>query len=96
MLRSFIALAFQEENVYVYDRLSGETELVSASSVGSPGHGNSMGGGISADGRVIVFQSFASDLVPEDTNGRDGPSSRLAGLDIFVASNPLFGPEQSP
>jgi len=32
-------------------------------------HGESESSSISADGRIVAFQSWASDLVPGDTNG---------------------------
>jgi hypothetical protein len=34
---------------------------------------------ISANGRFVVFSSFASDLVTNDTNGGTGPSQ-----DVFI------------
>ncbi|HEX9824341.1 MAG TPA: hypothetical protein VGB51_08120 [Actinomycetota bacterium] len=56
-------------DVYVHDRLTGETERVSVSSSGEEGNGNSGVGDISGDGRYVLFQSDATDLVPGDTNG---------------------------
>lgn len=65
----------QDENVYVYDHHTGETALVSMSMNGSPGNDDSLGWSISADGSMIVFQSYASDLVPGDTNGGEHPQA---------------------
>jgi Tol biopolymer transport system component len=67
----------RQEDVFVRDRLSVTTELASVSSNGTQGNGGSgkYGVGISADGRYVVFQSDASNLVPDDTNGH---------TDIFV------------
>ncbi|RMH03738.1 MAG: hypothetical protein D6702_05130, partial [Planctomycetota bacterium] len=62
-------------DVFVHDRTTGETILVSVSLTGLPGNGPSSRPAISADGRFVAFKSFASDLVPNDTN--------LAG-DVFV------------
>ena len=57
-------------NVYLYDRSFNSTELVSANASGTGGgNGHSTAGQVSADGRYVVFQSDASDLVPGDTNG---------------------------
>ena len=54
--------------VYVFDRDTGETTLVSKSSDGEIGDGNSNGNSISDNGRYVVFESFADNLVPNDIN----------------------------
>ncbi|MDQ2985992.1 MAG: calcium-binding protein [Armatimonadota bacterium] len=60
----------EESDVFVYDRLTRETTRVSESSAGLQGNAGAYGGpGISPDGRVVVFTSFASNLVAGDTNG---------------------------
>jgi putative cell wall-binding protein/Tol biopolymer transport system component len=55
-------------NVYVRDMLTGQLELVSKASDGTPSFG-SQNPAISADGRYVAFQSEAHTLVPNDTNG---------------------------
>ncbi len=63
---------------YVRDRIAGKTEVVSVSMTGKPRDGVELSRspvGVSADGRLVAFQSFANDLVPNDTNGHS---------DIFV------------
>jgi Tol biopolymer transport system component len=52
-------------NVFVRDRHTGTTELVSGSTTGTPADNDSgtSGFAISDDGRFVVFSSFASDLV---------------------------------
>jgi Tol biopolymer transport system component len=55
-------------DVFVHDRVKGTTVRVSVSSTGKQGNGNSFVDGISADGRYVVFESDASNLVPGDTN----------------------------
>jgi Tol biopolymer transport system component len=45
------------------------TELISVNTMGAPGNSTSGAGGISADGRFVVFGSLASDLVAGDANG---------------------------
>jgi hypothetical protein len=57
-------------DTFVRDLKSGKTTLVSRSSTGEEGNVRSQGSnGISGDGRFVVYQSFASNLVPGDTNG---------------------------
>jgi archaellum component FlaF (FlaF/FlaG flagellin family) len=55
-------------DVFVRDRVKGTTVRVSVSSTGEQGDGNSFVDGIRADGRYVVFDSDASNLVPGDTN----------------------------
>jgi subtilisin family serine protease/Tol biopolymer transport system component len=55
-------------DVFVRDRVTGTTERVSVASDGSQGNGHSSTHNISADGRYVVFESKASNLVPGDTN----------------------------
>jgi Tol biopolymer transport system component len=56
-------------DVFVRDRLAGITTLVSRSSGGVQGNGQSLGPVITADGRYVAFTSTASNLVAGDTNG---------------------------
>lgn len=57
-------------NVFVHDRESGQTTLVNVDPMGVPGDGPASGApSISATGRYVAFQSSASNLVPDDTNG---------------------------
>jgi Tol biopolymer transport system component len=55
-------------DVFVHDRSTGRTRLVSVSSVGVEGNRDSEGPAISAHGRVVAFTSDASNLVVGDTN----------------------------
>jgi Tol biopolymer transport system component len=56
-------------DVFVHDRLTGTTERVSVDSSGVQGDGDSTGlCSISADGRFVAFASYATNLVPGDTN----------------------------
>lgn len=54
--------------VYVYDRVTGETDLVSKASDGSLGDKASGRPSISADGRYMAYTSFATNIVPDDGN----------------------------
>ena len=64
-------------DVFVHDRYTDTTERVSVKSDGTQGNGLSGAWGlaISSDGRYVAFDSSATNLVPDDTNGQD---------DIFV------------
>lgn len=63
------------KDIFVHDLHSGATERVSVDSAGVQANGNSGYPSISSDGRFVTFQSFATNLVPGDTNG---------SADIFV------------
>ncbi|MCL4465455.1 MAG: hypothetical protein M1389_05400 [Chloroflexi bacterium] len=63
------------EDVFVRDRLLGNTSRVSLASNGAQGNGDSEGAAISGDGRYVAFMSSASTLVDGDTNG---------AIDVFV------------
>jgi Tol biopolymer transport system component len=56
------------DDVFIHDRVTGETTLVSLSWDGSQGNHISEDPSISADGRYVVFESSASNLVVGDTN----------------------------
>lgn len=58
-----------QRQIYVRDRQAGTTELVSVSTSGDPGNTDSRFPAISADGRVVAFDSQASNLVADDSNG---------------------------
>jgi len=62
-------------DVFVHDRLTGQTSRVSLDSAGVEGNGTSLACDISADGRFVAFDSGATNLVPGDTNGE---------ADVFV------------
>ena len=62
-------------DVFVWDRVTGATELVSVASDGTQANSGSGGPSISADGRWITYASGASNLVAGDTNG---------SVDVFV------------
>jgi hypothetical protein len=58
-----------EPDVFVHDRSTGITERVSVDSSGAPGDDTSKYASISADGQLVAFSSFATNLVPGDANG---------------------------
>jgi archaellum component FlaF (FlaF/FlaG flagellin family) len=63
------------KDIFVHDRLTGQTTRVSVASDGTQGNSYSSWPSISADGRYVAFESRASNLVPGDTNNN---------TDIFV------------
>ncbi|MCP4285676.1 MAG: hypothetical protein GY792_14665, partial [Gammaproteobacteria bacterium] len=58
-----------EYDVFVHDTQTGQTTRVSVASGGAQGDDLSSGASISADGRYVAFQSYASNLVSGDNNG---------------------------
>ena len=58
------------QDIYVRDLQTGTTTLVSVNATGTNGgSSNSASPAISADGRLVAFESTANDLGPADTNG---------------------------
>ncbi len=64
-----------QSDVFVRDRQTGTTERVSVDSAGNETDGFNGQPSISADGRYVAFESFASNMVSGDVNG---------ALDVFV------------
>jgi hypothetical protein len=62
-------------DIFLHDRQTKETTRVSVDSSGAEGNGDSLEPAISADGRFVAFKSYATNLVPGDTNNQ---------WDIFV------------
>jgi Tol biopolymer transport system component len=58
-----------ELDIFVRDRQNGTTEMVNLSSLGAQGNGTNRRPHISADGRFVVFESTANNLVYPDSNG---------------------------
>jgi archaellum component FlaF (FlaF/FlaG flagellin family) len=69
-----------KSDAFIRDRQTGQTTRISVSSSGVQGNDDSYTPVISADGRYVVFGSWASNLVPGDTNGCS---------DIFVRDRQL-------
>lgn len=70
-----------KNDVFVHDRQTGQTTRASVDSSGVQGNDTSYNGGVSADGRCVVFYSRATNLVAGDTNGV---------TDVFVRSTPSW------
>jgi len=69
-------------DIFLHDRASGTTKLVSRSTTGVQGNAQSLYPWISADGRYVVFESLASNLVPGDTNGASDVFVRDCASDV--------------
>ncbi len=58
-------------DVFVHDRKTGKTKIVSVSSSGKPGNGASELASLSRNGRFVAFESAASTLVGPSTDPED-------------------------
>ncbi|MFK7804118.1 MAG: FG-GAP-like repeat-containing protein, partial [Anaerolineae bacterium] len=58
----------RRSDIFIHNRITGVTERISISSSGSEANGASFRPDISADGRYVVFQSDATNLVEGDDN----------------------------
>jgi len=82
--------------IFLYDRLSGLNTLVSHASSSPTAHANgeSYAPAISADGRYVVFWSFATDLVPGQIDVPDTQDlfvfNRVTGVTALVTYTPGF------
>ena len=56
-------------DVFVHNRLTGDTSRVSVATWGGQANYYSYGGALSADGRIVVFASAANNLAYGDSNG---------------------------
>lgn len=91
-----------QTDIFLLDRQSGETRLVSVSPAGAQGTGPSSSPAISGNGRLIVFESAASNLTPGDFNNQPDifAFDRLTGLVHRVSvgrqGREPDGPSRSP
>ncbi|RLE19728.1 MAG: hypothetical protein DRJ50_11855 [Actinobacteria bacterium] len=69
-------------DVFVHNRYNGRMELVSIDKDGGSANGQSVDPAISADGRIVAFESNATDLVPGDTNGKTDVFIRNLNTDV--------------
>jgi Tol biopolymer transport system component len=89
------------EDIFVRDRLTGQTNRVSLGTDGGQGNNLSQNPTISADGRFVSFMSYANNLVIDDTNF--GPDTFVrdrflnksfkADLKISVTQKPVSIPK---
>jgi len=91
-------------DVFVRDRSTGHTDRVSVATDGTQGNKGSFRPGISADGRFVVFESAASNLLPGggDANGvkdiflRDRQTNETKRISDSNAPSPSQNPSISP
>lgn len=55
-----------DSDIFLHDRVTGQTEIISLSSTGVHGNDYSNDPHVSGDGRIVAFGSRASNFVPED------------------------------
>jgi hypothetical protein len=58
----------EKKDIFIRELITGETELVSVSNSGSQGNHHSYSPSVADDGRFVTFESYASNLVNDDTN----------------------------
>lgn len=75
----------QKTDVFVYDRYTHTTELITKGLGGAQSDKDSWWCALSADGRYVSFWSYASNLVSDDTNNR---------ADVFVYDRNSFSMER--
>ncbi len=90
-------------DVFVHDRQTDTTTLVSATSAGVVGNGQSNDPAISKDGRYVTFRSQASNLVADDTNGtawdifvKDLQTGTVDRISVSTAGVQANGASQNP
>lgn len=78
------------EDVFVTNRVSGVTVRVSMLADGTQGNNHSFGPSLSADGRYVSYESFATNFTPHDTNfqGDIFVNDRATGATTLVSRTP--------
>jgi Tol biopolymer transport system component len=71
------------KDIFLYDVNAGSNRRISLNSLGGQANGDSYNPSISADGRYIVFESDASNLVIQDRGGQIPPDTNGV-RDVFV------------
>jgi Tol biopolymer transport system component len=86
------------KNVYARDIVDNITTLVSVSTNGTEGNGDSHDAAITPDGRYVVFASAASNLTPGDTNRIPDIFVRDLTLGVTTLASPgaVAGTKVSP
>src|SRR5919109_3438436 len=89
------------DQVYVHDRATGTTEIISVNDAGEPGNSLNVQPEISADGRFVVFSSFADNLVPGLQSGlqvylRDRAAGTIERITENAAGEPGDGSSVDP
>lgn len=89
-------------DVYVHDRQTGTTELVSVNRSGKQGAGYAERPSISADGNIVAFSSIADTLVADDTNeyedifARDRSAGKTRRISVRTDGGEVFADSYDP
>jgi Tol biopolymer transport system component len=96
-------LPWGTEHVFLRDRTMGTTDLLTSNAYGGPANGASRNPVISADGRTVVFESWATDLVEKAGADRasgiyliDRASGRRSRVDVSSAGEPARAQSMAP
>lgn len=65
----FAGTTGKHRQIFWRDRNTGTTKIISTTSTGEEGNGDSYAPAISGDGLSVAFESYSSNLVPNDGNG---------------------------
>jgi Tol biopolymer transport system component len=90
------------DDVFWTDLWAGTLVRASVDGAGQEGNGDSHGATVSADGRLVAFQSLASNLVPGDSNGvadifvRDLAAGTTTCVSRGIGGVPADGPSRYP
>ncbi|MFQ6048882.1 MAG: TolB family protein [Phycisphaerae bacterium] len=90
------------DDAFVYDRITAQPLRVSIDSAGNQANGHSQRVQVSGDGRFVAFQSAASNLVPDDTNGNwdifvhDRTTGQTSRVSVDSAGTQANGPSKRP
>jgi Tol biopolymer transport system component len=84
-------------NVFLRDRQTGTTTLVSATTAGAAGNGDSVRPVVSRDGRYVAYVSYADDLVADDTNDHQDVFrwDRVTDTTVLVSHDFVHGPSNA-
>ena len=86
---AYLAERYQEWEIYLRDRRTGELEHLSRTYFGERVNGPCGGPVITPDGRHVAFEAFATNLVPGDTHRGDVYlCDRQGGPDVSIACFP--------
>jgi len=99
---SHVAYAGSDKQIHLYTVTTSATQVVSVATDGTTGNDYSIEPALSSDGTMIAFSSYATNLVPGDTNGdydvfvRDLAGGTTTRVSVAANGNQLNGRSQSP
>lgn len=102
VLATGLVVGWNFQNKQVVEALLGTNTLVSRSSSGTRGNGDSSGSDISLDGRYVVFGSTATNLITSDTNNvsdifmKDTSTNNISRISTDSSGNQANGGSWGP